>query len=364
MNTIPPTVEPTYAEEVPAVRVNDILIELADRSPTGSQVLAAAGLRPAAEYALLRWPSVGPTSEIGLDDILPLPGDGAPWEFIATPADGVFYFTLDEDRYAWAGPLDETIVRRVGRVPETKELWLERADIPDRQLASGETLRLQQAGVERIYTRKPHKQVWKLEVQGELTEWETPQVLVRDAVVKAGIDPNKAWIIILKVKDQPRREVELDSTIDLSEPGLERLRLRPKDVTNGEGPRETSRDFSLLAKDATFLDASGFRWQTMTDGQRWLIVENYPLPPGYNVAVCRLAVDMPDGYPSAMLDMFYCDPPLLANGAAPATTEARQNIGGVSFQRWSRHRAWAPDTDNLSTHFALIEESIGREVGA
>jgi hypothetical protein len=364
MNANPtPASDPLDAENTPTVRVNGTLIELADRTPTGGQILAAAGLRPVANYALVRWPAgQGPTNEIGLEEVLALPGEGTPWEFFAAEADGISYFTLDEERYAWAGPLDEGLIRRIGRVAENQALWLERTDQPDRQLAPGEVVNLDRGGVERLYTRKL---IWKLEVQGELTEWNDPQVLVRDAVVKAGIDPKKPWIIILKVKGQPKREVELTTTIDLSEPGIERLRLRPKDVTNGEGAQETRRDFSLLAKDAKFLDAAGFVWRTVIDGQRWLIVENYPLPPGYNVPVCRLAVDMPPDYPSAKLDRFYCDPPLRANGVDPPTTQHRKTIGGVPFQRWSRHRnSWSPETDSLSTHFALIEESIGREVGA
>ena len=358
------TANPPNAESTLTALVNGQLISLTDPTPTGSQILAAAGLRPAADYALLHWPSLGPTNEIGIAEVLKLSNAGSPWEFIATQADGVLYFVLDGERFAWAGRLDEEIIRRIGRVTANKEIWVERTDVPDRLLEVGEVVKLERKGVEQLYTRE---RVWKLEVQGELTEWDQPQVVVRDALVKAGFDPNKPWIIILKVKDEPKQEVELTDTIDLSRPGIERLRLRPKNVTNGDGQEEARRDFGLLAKDVKFLEASGFRWQTINDVQRWLIVENYPLPPGYNVAICRMAIDIPADYPSANLDMFYCDPPLLANAAIPPTTEHRQSINGVQFQRWSRHRpsgSWSPEMDNLSTHFGLIEESIGREVGA
>lgn len=357
--------EPPQAGAAPAVRVNDNLIELTDRTPTGSQILAAAGLRPVANFALLHWPAQGPTNEIGLDDVLRLPNGEVPWEFFAIEADGVSYFTLDEARYAWAGPLDEARIRRVGRVSENMELWLERTDQPDRQLAPGEEVKLERAGVERLYTRK---RIWKLEVQGELTEWEHPQVLVRDALVKASIDPGKPWVIMLKVKDQPVRPVEQTDIIDLSQPGIERLRVRPKHVDNGDGQKDARRDFSLLPKDAQFLDASGFQWQTINDGKRWLIVDNYALPSGYNAPTCRLAIIMPPDYPTAQLDMFFCDPVLTANGAVPPQTQHRQTINGVVFQRWSRHRgadnSWSPTTDSVATHFALIEHAIGREVGA
>lgn len=58
----------TLHSHPPEVRVNDELIRLNDRTPTGSQVLAASGLRPDVEFALLLWPPVGPTREIGLEE--------------------------------------------------------------------------------------------------------------------------------------------------------------------------------------------------------------------------------------------------------------------------------------------------------
>jgi len=347
-----------------SVLVNGELFRLEDATPTGAQILAAASLRPAADYALVHWPSQGPTSEVGLDEVVNAKTGGPPLEFFATKADGVSYFTVDEERYVWAGLLDEEIVRRIARVNPNEAIWIERKKKEDHPLSAGEVVDIDREGVERLYTRK---RSWTLDVQGEKTEWEQPQVVVRDALIKAGIDPTKPWIIILKVQDEAKREVGLDDIVDLTQPGIERLRLRPKDVTNGDGSQDPRRDFSVLAKDEAFLDASGFHWHTQVDGQRWLIVENYPLPAGYNVAVCRVAVDVPPDYPSAKLDMFYCDPPLSVNGVAPGQTEARQSIGGVMFQRWSRHRpegSWSPATDNLATHFATIEESIGREVGA
>ena len=253
------TAEPPDIQAAPQVRVNGTPIHLNDQTPTGGQILAAAGLRPIADYALVRWPTQGPTNEIGLDEALDLPQDGTTLEFFAAKADGVSYFTLDEARYAWAGPLDEQILRSVGRVADNQELWFERNGRPDHQLEAGEVIKLEREGVERRYTRTP---TWKLEVQGEMTEWDSPEVLVRDALVKANIDLAKPWTVMLKVKGQPIRPVALTDVIDLSEPGIERLRVRPSNVDNGDGQLDARRDFSLLPEDTKFLDVSGFHWHT------------------------------------------------------------------------------------------------------
>lgn len=125
-----------------AVRINNEVVELDDWTPTGEQILAAARLRPTADYALIRWPERGPTNEVALDDVIDLPRHAPLAEFFAMKADGIRYFTLDDERYAWAGPLDVETVRRIGRVDEQIGLWLELTDEEDRLLAPGEVIDL------------------------------------------------------------------------------------------------------------------------------------------------------------------------------------------------------------------------------
>jgi hypothetical protein len=347
----------------PSIIVNGNHHQLADWTPSGQQVLAAVNLHPATDFALLLWPSQGPTREIGLDEILEIPRHGTVMEFLAHRADGVLYFVLNDERFAWAGPLDGGRVRTIGRIEEDKELWLERRDEPDLLLEQDTTIDLKAAGVERMYTK--HRK-WKLDVQGVVIESNKPLIGVRDALKKAGFDPNEGWIIILKVKDEPKRQVTLADEIDLRTPGIERLRLTPDKINNGEGLGQPRRQFSLLPKDEAYLNGCGYRWQTITEGRRWLLISDYPLPPGYNQTLCNIAIEIPPTYPVAEIDMFYCNPSLLRkDGVVIPKTEAAQLIEGISFQRWSRHRVggvWSPEHDSLMSHMGLVEEAIAREV--
>ncbi|MBO9471791.1 multiubiquitin domain-containing protein [Endozoicomonas sp. G2_2] len=354
------------SDEKSGVYVNGEPVSLTDRTPTGRQVIAAADLRPDTEFALLLWPETGPTREIGLEEVTRIPKNGSAIEFLAIRADHVSYFVFDDDRYAWAGPLDLETIRRICRVPSNRTVWLELRDEPDRELEHGESVDLSGAGVERFYTRE---RKWRLDVQGEPTEWDHPDVIVRDALVRAGFDTSQKCVIVLKMKGKPHSAVELDDVIDLDQPGIERLWLRPKEVNNGDG-QSPRRDFSLLPKDEDFFTASNYCWETIAEGgRRWLIIENYAVPRGYNVPSCRLALEIPRSYPSAQIDMFYCDPPLShENGKAPPATDGRKTIVGVSFQRWSRHRnaanRWSPTRDNVATHLGLVDEALGREIEA
>jgi hypothetical protein len=58
---------------------------------------------------------------------------------------------------------------------------------------------------------------------------------------------------------------------------------------------------------------------------------------------------------------------LNARGVAIPNTHVSVTIGGVAFQGWSRHRkaphTWDPNSDNVGTHFSLVEHSLAREFG-
>lgn len=165
----------------------------------------------------------------------------------------------------------------------------------------------------------------------------------------------------------PKVQLELDSLIDLKQPGIERLRLTPKQINNGEIRCQFHRDFNLLPKDEKFLNDSCLQWETYIDNsRRWLIIKNYPIPEGYTSQSVELAIEMPSSYPAAELDMFYCNPHLaLSNGRQIPQTQVTETIKNLIYQRWSRHRdpnTWSPQNDSIVTHLALVEESIAREV--
>ena len=65
--------------------------------------------------------------------------------------------------------------------------------------------------------------------------------------------------------------------------------------------------------------------------------------------------------------MFYVYPALtLSNGQIIRQTECQETILGNAYQRWSRHlngaTRWNPQTDSVTTHLAVVEESLLREV--
>jgi hypothetical protein len=205
---------------------------------------------------------------------------------------------------------------------------------------------------------------WRLNVQGVMIESPHPEIVVRQAIKQAGFNPDAPWIIVLKVAGEPKKEVDLSFVIDLRHKGIEKLRLTPRQINNGEMAASKRVDFALLPQDEEHLDQLGLRWETLVDaGRRWLIIRSYPVPFGYRSPAADVAIEVPVSYPGAQLDMFYCHPPLaLHSGAAIPQTQHLEPVTGLLFQRWSRHRQWDATRDTLATHLALVDESLRREV--
>ncbi len=339
-------------------------IEIDDPVPTGRQILAAAGKNPVENHLLLMFDDKGELDEINLDEPVDVYHRGVE-QFIAFNSDRLFYIALNGKRFPWGqAQIREDVLRLVGSIPEDQVIWLERRTEADKPLDNGKILDLNEPGIEKLYT-KPKS--WQLNVQGVIVESKQATILASDALKSAGFNPSNGWILILKIKGEPKQSIGINDVIDLSNPGIEKLRLTPSEINNGE-TASSSLNFALLEQDEAYLNRLGLSWETLYVGtRRWLIIHNYSLPSGYSHKQVDLAVEIPTSYPDAQLDMFFVHPPVtLINGGIISQTSVRQNILGNTYQRWSRHlngtTRWNPLTDSVITHLAVIEESLLREV--
>lgn len=336
---------------------------LEDATPTGAQIAAVLGFRPNQQVTVLHW--FGTTLEdVRPDEVVDI-RDGMA-RFIVAESDGAWRLAMDGQRLDWlARHIAVSTLRQLMNIPSEFGIYLEHEDEPDELLDEGYRLDLQARGVERLASRRS---TWKLNVQGEILTLHAPTIIVREALTQAGFNPDQGWHIYLKIEGQPKEVVGLDTPVDLRRPGIEKLRLTPKDVINGEGPSKLARAFSMLSIDETFLDAKFPGWEAVLEGGRqWLLLPNHELPPGYSAQVVQLALEIPPTYPATQIDMFYLFPQVtLSTGAQIPATEASAEIRGQNFQRWSRHRTaagpWRTGYDNVKTHLALVDSALQKEV--
>lgn len=332
-------------------------------TPTGGQIAKASGFTGDQHAYVLQWREDGDLEDIRLHEEADL-AKGR--RFVVVEASGTNRITIDDEQHDWpADVISGAVVRKLGGISPDEEIFLEREDEPDLQMHDTDIVRIGRHGIEEFKSRKP---VWELSVQGVKIKSDLPEIRAVDALDRAGFEDANAWIITLKVQGQPKRQLAPTDLIDLRTPGIEKVRLTPKQVDNGEARPAPRRDFALLPVDEAHLDDLALPWETVLEGEhRWLVISDYAVPPGYQAGKVQLALLVPTTYPQAQIDMFYVHPPLakLDGGAIPNLMH--QSIGGVAFQAWSRHRgqisAWNPRHDNVVTHLALVESAIAKEVG-
>lgn len=339
-------------------------VYVAHSSPTGAQILAAAGA-PDQQALLLQ---VLPSGD--LESIRPTeaPNLNSSLKFIVSEGDRTFFFTVDTARLEWPSRhISAAAIRKLANVPDDRDLLWEPQSGESVSLEPTDMIDLGKAGVERIVSG-PHK--WKLRVQGVHLTYMVPHIKVADAMKDAGFDPDKSWNIFLLVAGEEKKPVDVSYVVDLRTPGIEKIRLMPRNVDNGDGQQAERRcDFKLLAADERYLDGMGLRWETILDGERrWLLIQGYRLLPGYAPEISNLALDIPKDYPTAQIDMFYFAPAVSrCDGLPIPNIQVTACVEGVPYQGWSRHRnpsnPWDPYTDNVLTHMALVEYSLAREFG-
>jgi hypothetical protein len=345
---------------------NDLQLKayvLEDATPSAAQIAAALGFRPNQQVSVLHWfgtnlEDLSPNETVDISD--------GKARFIVAESDGAWRLTIDGQRLDWlARHITVSTLRQLVNIPSDFSIYLEHEDEPDELLAEDYNLDLEAPGVERLASRRAS---WKLNVQGEILTLYSSTIIVREALAKAGFNPDQGWHIFLKVEGQPKEPVALDTIIDLSRPGIEKLRLTPKDVVNGEGLSTLARAFPVLDVDETFLTARHPGWEAISEGGRhWIVLPQYELPPGYSCGLVQLALEIPPTYPATQIDMFYLFPGVtLSTGAQIPATEAAVAIRGHNFQRWSRHRTaagqWRSGEDNVKTHLALVDSALQKEV--
>jgi hypothetical protein len=125
------------------------------------------------------------------------------------------------------------------------------------------------------------------------------------------------------------------------------------------------KQFALPEDDKEQLDHIGLEWETVRDGGGlWLLLHKFDFPSGYNHANGSVAIQIPNNYPVAQLDMAYLFPHLARVDNQPIRqADVQQPIDGKSWQRWSRHYTWVPGLHNLGTHIVLVRHWLNAALG-
>ncbi len=125
------------------------------------------------------------------------------------------------------------------------------------------------------------------------------------------------------------------------------------------------REFLLPEDDVAGLNALGYRWETIiASGGSWLLVHDWPIPPGFTATHVTAAIRIVSGYPAAALDMIYLHPPIRRSDGRPIPAVSDCLLDGTTYQQWSRHytpaNPWRIGLDDVVSHLRAAEEWLRR----
>jgi len=203
----------------------------------------------------------------------------------------------------------------------------------------------------------PRAKKYRIRVDGVKIDMTNPEPTGREILQAAGKVPPEKFLLNQKICGQ-MKPIGLDEKVDLRAPGVERFTTLPKDQT--EGRSAARRAFALPEEDTGLLNAGGFDWEVVESNGRWLLIHDFPLPPGFTAASTSAAIQITPGYPSAALDMIYFCPPVVRADSRPIPcTQATVTVDGKQWQRWSRHytaaNPWKLGEYNVVTHINLAQ---------
>ncbi|MEJ1962953.1 MAG: E2/UBC family protein [Gammaproteobacteria bacterium] len=97
------------------------------------------------------------------------------------------------------------------------------------------------------------------------------------------------------------------------------------------------------------------------DGWTFLVVHDYPLPPGLDPVAVELLVKLPPAFPDAAPDMFWLSPHIRTPlGVEPQGTSV-ETVLGASWQRFSWHLkpgAWRPGVSTLRDFLRCVRTRL------
>lgn len=171
----------------------------------------------------------------------------------------------------------------------------------------------------------------------------------------AGVDASR-YDLYQEVKGHDDLLIRDTDHVDLTKKGVEKFYTAVAQTTEGLSAL-------LPPRDKAYLDESGILYEDLIDGgHRGIVLRDFPLPEGkFDAAKADFLLLLPPGYPDCPIDMWYTRPwlKLASTGIEAKQTQIALQVGGVTWQRWSRHNyEWRRGVDGIHTMVARIQRAL------
>lgn len=190
-----------YRIQVASADLSFRALMIADRTPTGQQIVRAAGYQPAESYGVLQWLPTGDLEPLRLNETVDLRGDGAE-RFIIAETDRAFYFELEGERQEWLLTFitGATLKKLAGKDRDAFIVLRELEDETDEEIEDVHLVDLSGAGLEKFRIRSAEALV-EIFVNGnsiKITRGEHTGLEIKQAAIAQGVNIQLDFILSLE----------------------------------------------------------------------------------------------------------------------------------------------------------------------
>ncbi|MEQ1603421.1 MAG: multiubiquitin domain-containing protein [Pyrinomonadaceae bacterium] len=211
----------------------------------------------------------------------------------------------------------------------------------------------------------PKGKKYRIRVDKERFTVDSSRIKGKDILALVGKTPEK-YNLYQHIRGERPKLIAADQTVDLTDAGVERFSTMKIENTEGE-VRIARRSFKLPPEDEQFLNNTSGFWETVIEANtRWVILEKFRLPNGFDVQEAAIALRIAPTYPDDQIDMAYFYPSIFRADGKVVRGLSPLNLDGKVWQQWSRHRvgndAWRPDIDGIETHLLYVSAFLEGEL--
>lgn len=190
-------------------------VPIEDRTPTGHQIVSAAGHSPVDNYGILQWLPSGDLEPVRLNETVDLRPDGAE-RFIVVKTDRAFFFEVEGERQEWLTSVINgiTVKRIAGKDAERFIVILEREDEPDQEIDDDQMVDLSGDGLEKFHLRPVEKlvEIFVNDKPVHISRGEHTGLEIKQAAIAQGVNIQLDFVLSLEKR---RDETQIIGDNDL-----------------------------------------------------------------------------------------------------------------------------------------------------
>ncbi|WIL43065.1 multiubiquitin domain-containing protein [Pantoea agglomerans] len=156
-----------------------VTLSFDDNKITGAEIAEAFGARPAIEYRIYVQLENCDIENLRVNEKVDIKKEK---RFFVVKGDADYSFIVDGVNLLWPKPLNGLSIKKLIKATPDKQIFLEKKDVADALISDTDIVDIQDAGLEKLYTKKVADKNINIIVEGALHIWHKDTISYEEVV--------------------------------------------------------------------------------------------------------------------------------------------------------------------------------------